>query len=1839
MRLIHAVRELAHEWGEPLVTIALSTEADRGALFVREADESYELGPAMWTDPRDGQTKSTYLDYDRLERALVETRAEAVWVGWGFVAEHAEFADLCARLGLVFVGPDGDAMRRLGDKIASKKLAAKSRAPMAGWSEGEVETVEKAVRVARKLGYPVMLKATAGGGGRGIRRLTDEVSLRKVFEGTRSEALRAFGNPGVFLEKAVEGARHIEVQILGDRYGTLWALGVRDCTLQRRNQKILEESPSPALTEKEDRKVRRAAVRIGKAAGYHNAGTVEFLFQPETREFAFMEVNTRLQVEHPVTELVTGLDLVKMQLKVAAGERLTGEPPPSRGHAAEVRLNAEDPENGFAPAPGTIELFRIPTGPGVRVDTGVEEGDRIPQEFDSMIAKIIALGRDRTEALDRLRRALDQTRVTVRGGTTNRAFLRRILDEPAVITSELDVGWLDRRVAAGEHTSHRHTAVALVEAAIAAFRAESRRERLRFFSSANRGRPQLEAANGREVSLGYRGTPYRFLVQQIGKRRFRLEIDDQRVEVDTESLGRSGERLVIAGRSYRTTSSTFGPDHLVEIEGESHRVSLEQAGTVRSPAPAVVVSYEVEPGDKVRPGDRLAVLEAMKMETSVVAEFAGIVRRLRARPNQQVAAGAALLEIEPSGDPSDTVVASVAFDSLVDRRAEETDETARCLATLEQLRRMVLGFDVAPTEVQERVARESWLCDGEPVPGALELEDEILRIFVDLIALYRRQPALDEPDAARRTTREYLWDYLRDLDAEAREQPASFRDRLLRALAHYGVQDLRHTPDLEESLVRICKAHGRPDAPAAAILTLLERRLRHRDHLAEAAGESFRLLLHRLVGETQGRFPAIHDLALEMQYRLYDEPFLAQVRRRVLGEAGQHLEALRKRLRKEEREERIQALVDCTQPLHGLLMGRFDKANRRLRMILLEVLVRRLYRIRPLEKLAAAESSRIPYVVGEYDHDDGRRVHVIGTRADSLEAALSAVKPALADVPEQDDAILDVFLWRPEIGASDADSLSAELRATVERAGLPRPLRRLVISVAGAEDAFDGRTVLYFTFRPGADGYREEAIWRGLHPMMGKRLQLWRMASFEIERVPSPEDVYLFRGQARDNPKDVRLFATAEVRDITPSTVAGQAGTRRPELERVFMETLGAIRRYQSRLPDRERLHWNRIVLHVWPVIDMSQREVNTLIGRLEVAAEGLGLEKVVVTGRIRDGGSGRIVATVLDISRPGGRGRLLRFREPSSEPIRTLDEYTQQVVRLRRRGLPHPFEVLRLLAPPRQAAPTEISAGEFVEHDLDRRGRLKPVVRPPGGNDANVVVGVVRNFTAKHPEGMARVVIVGDPSQGMGNLAEPECKRIVAALDLAESMEVPLEWFAISAGARIAMDSGTENMDWIARVLRRLIEFTQAGHEVNLVITGINVGAQPYWNAEATMLMHTRGILVMMPESAMVLTGKEALDYSGGVSAEDNQGIGGYEGIMGPNGQAQYFARDLHEACGLLLRYYDHAYRAPGEPFPRRAETSDPIRRDIRAYPHGGEFDFVGDVFSQETNPDRKKPFDIRKVMLAVIDQDLGHLERWYGWKHAEIAVVWDSHIGGYPVCLLGLESKPLPRFGFVPADGPGHWTGGTLFPASSKKIARAINAASGNRPVVVLANLSGFDGSPESLRNLQLEFGAEIGRAVVNFRGPILFVDISRYHGGAFVVFSNALSDNMEVAALEGSFASVIGGAPAAAVVFARDVDLRTQQDPRVRELRDRIDAAGAQEKGRLRAQLTELFATVRSEKLGDVASEFDTIHSVERARAVGSVHTILPAGELRPWLVAALERGMARARGEDVPPPGAA
>jgi acetyl/propionyl-CoA carboxylase alpha subunit len=672
MRLIRAVRDLSAETGARIETVALYTDADRDATFVRAADVAYSLGPA---------SARPYLDHVVLERALIETGSDAAWVGWGFVAEDPAFAELCEKIGVTFVGPSAEAMRKLGDKIGAKLIAEEAGVPVAPWSRGEVATLQDALRAGEEIGYPLMLKATAGGGGRGIRMIASAQGLSDAYERTRLEALRAFGSDVVFAERLITGARHVEVQIIADGQGTAWALGVRDCSVQRRNQKIIEESASPVLAPEQVAELKASAERLAMIVGYCGAGTVEFLYHPGEKIFAFLEVNTRLQVEHPITEITTGTDLVRLQLHVASGGKLEGTQPGETGHAIEARLNAEDPDRDFAPAPGRVERLVLPAGPGIRVDTGISEGDSIPADFDSMIAKIIAYGHDREQALGRLRRAMAETTVIIKGGATNKSFVLDLLDQPEVIDASADTGWIDRVRAQGRLVNHRHSAIALAAAAIEAYQDQEEVSRQQLLSTAHGGRPQVQHDPGRPLDLKLRGAGYRVSVARVGQKRFRVGVCGggaaHPADVELERFDAHSGQIVVNGRRFRLVSATHGPIHQVEINGVTHRISRDEGGVVRSPAPALVVATPLSVGDEVESGAPILVLESMKMETVLRAPFRARVRECPVSVGSQVQTGAPLMRLEPLADGSaDSDPAGTAETAELDLPAAPSDVPA-----------------------------------------------------------------------------------------------------------------------------------------------------------------------------------------------------------------------------------------------------------------------------------------------------------------------------------------------------------------------------------------------------------------------------------------------------------------------------------------------------------------------------------------------------------------------------------------------------------------------------------------------------------------------------------------------------------------------------------------------------------------------------------------------------------------------------------------------------------------------------------------------------------------------------------------------------------------------------------------------------------------------------------------------------------------------------------------------------------------------------------------------------------------------------------------------------------
>ena len=630
-------------------TVAVYSEADRRALHVLEAHEAVPIGPPPVSE--------SYLNMEAIVEAALRTGAEAVHPGYGLLSENAAFAEACRQAGLVFVGPPPEAIRLMGDKAAARRLAAAQGVPVVPGYDGDSQEPEALLEQARRLGFPVMIKAAAGGGGRGMRLVADPDDFPEAVESARREAQRAFGDGRLLLERAVQGARHVEVQVLADAHGNYLHLGERDCSLQRRHQKVVEEAPSPAVDEALRRRLGEAALAVARAAGYVNAGTVEFLLDAEGN-FYFLEMNTRLQVEHGVTELVTGLDLVALQLSIAAGEPLPlrQEDVRLRGHAFQCRIYAEDPLAGYLPSSGTLVAFEPPQGEGIRNDVGTYPGDEITAHYDPLIAKVLARGRDRREALARMRWALERYRIE--GVRTNLPLLRSVMAHPVMAEGKVTTDFLESRL-----SPEALLLAPAVEALLAAFGAAAS-------GALGAGDPWLASGPWRpggllSLSLEHEGRPWPVEGRRLpgSARRWTVSVGGRQVEASF-ALGPEGRLLVEAeGRSWPARVRPL-PDGLLVGQGErtfrfrwlrpergegARATERAEGQALVAPLSGVVVKVAVAEGQRVRARQTLVVLEAMKMEHSVDAPADGVVRRLHCRPGDRVKEGQLLVELEPEG--------------------------------------------------------------------------------------------------------------------------------------------------------------------------------------------------------------------------------------------------------------------------------------------------------------------------------------------------------------------------------------------------------------------------------------------------------------------------------------------------------------------------------------------------------------------------------------------------------------------------------------------------------------------------------------------------------------------------------------------------------------------------------------------------------------------------------------------------------------------------------------------------------------------------------------------------------------------------------------------------------------------------------------------------------------------------------------------------------------------------------------------------------------------------------------------------------------------------------------
>jgi 3-methylcrotonyl-CoA carboxylase alpha subunit len=645
-----ACRVIRTARGMGVRSVAVFSDADCNALHVEMADEAYPIGPAP--------ARESYLRIDRIIEAARRSGAEAIHPGYGFLSENAELAEACAEAGIVFIGPPASAIRAMGSKSEAKTLMERAGVPLVPGYHGENQDAACLAREADRIGYPVLIKASAGGGGKGMRIVERAQDFAEALELAKGESRASFGDDRVLVERYLTRPRHIEVQVFADRHGDAVYLFERDCSIQRRHQKVLEEAPAPGVTSARRFEMGRAACDAARAIGYEGAGTVEFIAEGDA--FYFMEMNTRLQVEHPVTEMITGQDLVEWQLRVADGERLPlrQDQLAINGHAMEARVYAEDPARDYMPSTGKLHHLRPPAeGPHVRVDTGVRQGDAITVHYDPMIAKLIVWDHDRTAAARRLHAALLEYEVA--GVQTNLVLLRRVSEHPAFITAELDTGFLGRH----PEVLERHAAEPPVHA-LAAAAAEELAERARWARQvAEVGTDlhspwalatawRLNGAGYQDFTLRYAGTDYPVRAHPRPDGSFELELGGKRVHT-----ARQGDTLALDGARTRAPVARAGDILLVLLEGATWPLELidpllpprtEGTGGDRltAPVPGRIVSVETEVGAAVKRGEVLLVIEAMKVQMRLTAPRDGIVSAVRAQPGELVEEGTELVSFE-----------------------------------------------------------------------------------------------------------------------------------------------------------------------------------------------------------------------------------------------------------------------------------------------------------------------------------------------------------------------------------------------------------------------------------------------------------------------------------------------------------------------------------------------------------------------------------------------------------------------------------------------------------------------------------------------------------------------------------------------------------------------------------------------------------------------------------------------------------------------------------------------------------------------------------------------------------------------------------------------------------------------------------------------------------------------------------------------------------------------------------------------------------------------------------------------------------------------------------------
>lgn len=1876
--------------------------------------------------------------------------------------------------------------------------------------------------------FPVVVKARAGGGGKGIRFVRSEADLRAQWQGVRNEALKAFGNGEVFLEKAVSNARHIEVQVWADKYGNVMVVGDRDCTLQASNQKLLEMAPAPFISDSVRSTLHKAAVAAVKAAKLDNVSTVEFLVVEDY--VSFMEVNTRLQVEHRITELVTGIDLVMAMIQSSLGKPLpTTATPQNMGYAIQGRVNAQyvDYQGNFTPSAGKVLKFQASRLQGVYTDTGISSNYEVTSDFDSMLAKVIGTGASFEAAVASLRGGLSDTVLVGDGLRSTMDILQELLENLDLLQGKIHTRWLEadylpnRKIQDAKPLGH----VALLLAAALHRRENDRRVRHETLKLFTHWTPaQLPELASPEVQFGLFGSEFELTTHSLAPDVYAIEIDGAEHRVELTQIDRRGfqYQASIDGVAYTIVGSAQATGYDLTINGSLYPIEKLEKGFIVSTMNGVVNELLLKMGEAVDLGAVAALVEAMKQTFKEVAKAFGVVVDVLVNVGDKVRPGTKLFRLEqpeeatvahddgkekyqvkfpfnPHAIPATVADAQAVLDALVANRGRrleapigipeyrasdfaalmDIDHAIYAPQLFEKVRSGLLGYYPIDKDSDELALALTYVRILEELQLRAE-NPETLRLYTehwaDLLANYYYVEALFQehfliPGANRQirakkspSYRDQFEDlYLRSPASLGQGTTEDFKTVLKGALAEYGVASLDYDPSdryLPVALHRILRSHERVDSKnrlVAATFEALSRltsagvinpdtpnlvatvdNITHLDRDGSARGAIF--AAHAYYYKLESKVMA--DLQPDKHGRVQ----LDGIYQTFLESSVRPSDATRR----------------AAGDLFHLLYPHSRNASSWV----------------PFFDSASTISEYYGYTGRFLDERgrDRRTVAIAYGNRTSLTTTLSgAVQQFRRDVhPEK---IVELVLRERAAWSNDEEALDRIAGQIRDEIGYQDPGLKLArINVTLLTDNGQ-RQYLSFVPNPAAGDsgtYVEDRFTRGIHPSLTEAFEWWRLAKHQYRRLPSVDnDIVLVEATALGaeyGPENSGLIAYALAEDPRPQIDLSTRITRVPEIELQFRGAVAAIMLGQLR--SDKPLNGNRIVVYVPDEVLLSREKITAIVQRLAPMSRGLGLAATYIRMRQwKETAEAAPREIEIRANIRMGKGLDIQFRDSKFNNEGLMNPVTpefRRVAKLARNNIPYVYNYVQELTKDQgfgvgafqemDLADSELPA-TFRGSDITIRAQelqLQEVTRSPNANKSGVVVGVVTVKSEKYPEGMKRVVILNDASKKLASLAEPICSRVIAALNYARAHNLPVDWLSISSGAHIGMNSGVENLDWTAGVFGQLTKFTQDGGVINMVNPFVAVGAQAYWTAMSTMMMHNKGVLIMTAAGTNMLTGNEALGISGSPAARSNLDLGGYKSVYGPNGEAHYYAENIDGALRILNDWYELNYVEPGHWFPRLAKSQDPIDRKLvdppmsvslpAAYamlnqlflengdePKTADLQGLGEgkvwaairsklgaepptswrllidrvvnqlntyneqvaatqrtqagrtrrpvglpklvlldraqilqhliaqgvppvELGQYSDPTTGKWVDLSKVLIdktrmvaypmralmnAVANHDAPRREPWEDFEDAEVAITWDTEISGLdgtgeyigsPVTLIGIDAQSLARK--RPATkgiGPEIWPGGTLTPNASKKVARAINAASGRKPVVVLANLAGFDGTQESLQNLQLELGAEIGRAVTNFEGPIVFVVVTRYHGGAYVVFSKALNTDLQVFALNDTYASVIGGQVAVKVVN----EPKTEVTKEAKRLEGEAEWA-ARLRGAKDAEATakikrEIYAVAER----TIRNRYDAIHTVDRAKSVGAIDDIIAADGLRQTIIEAVEAGkqtyVARKRGE--------